>query len=86
MLQLAVLAAGRPRIAEARLLRKAGERPLPRMLEEEAACRPMRRIEPRLGSAPAPARMMNILEVEGKREAAARLSSPHHEAGGHPSG
>jgi hypothetical protein len=30
--------------------------------------------------------MMNILEAEGRREAAARLASPHHKAGSHPSG
>jgi hypothetical protein len=29
--------------------------------------------------------MMNILEAEGRREAAARLASPHHKAGDHPS-
>jgi hypothetical protein len=29
---------------------------------------------------------MNILKAEGRREAIARLASPHHEAGGHPSG
>jgi hypothetical protein len=28
--------------------------------------------------------MMNILEAEGREEAAARLASLHHEAGGHP--
>jgi hypothetical protein len=30
--------------------------------------------------------MMNILEAEGRREAAARFASPHHKAGSHPSG
>jgi hypothetical protein len=29
--------------------------------------------------------MMNILEAEGRREAAAQLASPHYKAGGHPS-
>jgi hypothetical protein len=53
------------------------------MLKEEAACRPMREVEPQLGAPPSPARMMNILEAEGGAEAAARLASPHHEAGGH---
>jgi hypothetical protein len=33
---------------------------------------------------PSPARIMNILEAEGRREAAARLASPHHKAGSHP--
>jgi hypothetical protein len=39
-----------------------------------------------LGAPSSPAWMMNILEAEGRREAAARLAYPHHEAGGHPSG
>jgi hypothetical protein len=38
---------------------------------------------PRLGTLPSPARMMNILEAEGRAEAAARLTFPHHQAGGH---
>ena len=59
---------------------------LPQMLEEEAGRQPARKAEPRLGSPSSPAQMMNILEAEGRREAAARLASPHHEAGGHPSG
>jgi hypothetical protein len=36
------------------------------------------------GSLPAPARLMKILEAEGRAEAAARLASPHHRTGGHP--
>jgi hypothetical protein len=58
---------------------------LPRMLEEEAGRQPMRKAEPQLGSPSSPARMMNILEAEGRGEAAARLASLHHKAGGHPS-
>jgi hypothetical protein len=58
---------------------------LPRMLEEEVGRQPTRKAEPRLGSPSSPARMMNILEAEGRREAAARLASPHHKAGGHTS-
>jgi hypothetical protein len=54
------------------------------MLEEEAGHQPMRRAGPRLGSPSTPARMMNILEAKGRGEAAARLASLHHEAGGHP--
>jgi hypothetical protein len=54
------------------------------MLEEEAGRQPMRRAGPRLGSPSTPARMMNILEAEGRGEAAAQLASLHHEAGGHP--
>jgi hypothetical protein len=34
----------------------------------------------------ASARMTKILEVEGGAEAAARLASPHHQAGDHPYG
>jgi hypothetical protein len=56
------------------------------MLKEEAACRPMREVEPRLSLPSATARMMNILEAEGGAEAAARLASPHHKAGDHPYG
>jgi hypothetical protein len=85
--QLSAPTPGRPHGAEVHLLHMVGE-PLssPRMLEEEAGYWPMWEAEPRLGSPSAPARMMNILEAEGRREAAARLASPHHEAGGHPSG
>jgi hypothetical protein len=53
------------------------------MLKEEAACRPMREVEPWLSSPSATARMMNNLEAEGGAEAATRLASPHHEAYGH---
>jgi hypothetical protein len=56
------------------------------MLEEEAGHQPIRRVGPRLNPPPTTARMMNILEAEGGREAVARLASPHHKAGGHPLG
>jgi hypothetical protein len=39
---------------------------LPRMLEEEAGRQPMRKAGPQLGSPSSPARMMNILEAEGR--------------------
>jgi hypothetical protein len=58
---------------------------LPRSLREGAGCRP-RGGRPRLAAPSSPARMMNILEAEGGAEAAARLASPHHEAGGHRPG
>jgi hypothetical protein len=58
---------------------------LPRMLEEEAGRQPMQKAGPQLGSPSSPARMMNILEAEGKGEAAARVASLHHKDGGHPS-
>jgi hypothetical protein len=38
---------------------------LPRMLKEEAGRQPTRKVGPQLGSPSTPARMMNILEVEG---------------------
>jgi hypothetical protein len=56
------------------------------MLKEEAACRPMREVEPQLSLPSAITRMMNILEAEGGAEAVARLASPHHEAYGHHPG
>jgi hypothetical protein len=59
---------------------------LPRMLEEEAGHQPMRKMGPQLGSPSSPARMMNILEAEGRGEATARLASLHHKAGSHPCG
>jgi hypothetical protein len=58
---------------------------LPQMLEEEAGRQPMRKAGPQLGSPSTPARMMNILEAEGRREVAAWLASLHHKASGHPS-
>jgi hypothetical protein len=83
--QLTAPAADRPRIAKVRLLRKASERPSPRMMEEEAGRQPLRRAGPQLGSPSSLARMMNILEAED-RGAAARLASLHHKAGSHPCG
>jgi hypothetical protein len=58
---------------------------LPRTLREEASRYPHGG-GPQLGTPSSLARMMNILEAEGRREAAARLASPHHKAGSHPSG
>jgi hypothetical protein len=54
------------------------------MLEEEAGHQLMQEAEPQLGSLSTPARLMNILEAEGRGEAAARLASLHHKTGGHP--
>jgi hypothetical protein len=59
---------------------------LPLMLEEKADRQPMRRTRPQLGLPSSPARMMNILEAEGKGEATARLALPHHKADGHHPG
>jgi hypothetical protein len=66
------------------LLHKAGGRPSPPNVE--AGRQPMRKAGHRLGLPSSPARMMNILEAEGKGEAMARLALPHHKAGGHHPG
>jgi hypothetical protein len=54
----------------------------PQKLEEEAGRRPTRRQAPAQPGL-RPARMMKILEAEGRAEAAARLASPHHQIDGH---
>jgi hypothetical protein len=59
---------------------------LPRTLGEEKGHRPTRRWPPHLVRSSASARMMKILEAEGGAEVAARLASPHHQAGDHPYG
>jgi hypothetical protein len=53
------------------------------MLRERLTHEPAREEELRLSPAPAPARMMNILEAEGGTKIAAQLTSPHTGAGGH---
>jgi hypothetical protein len=53
------------------------------MMEEEAGRQPTQRVGPQLGSPSSPTRMMNILEAEGRGEAAARLASLNHKAGSH---
>jgi hypothetical protein len=58
---------------------------LPRSLREGAGHCP-RGGGPRLGAPSSPARMMNILEAEGRGEATARLALPRHEACGHHPG
>jgi hypothetical protein len=57
----------------------------PRSLREGAGRCP-RGHRPRLGAPSSPARMMNILEAECRREATARLALPRHEACGHHPG
>jgi hypothetical protein len=54
---------------------------LPRMLKEEAGRPPIRKAGHQLGLPSSPARMMNILEAEGKGEATARLALPRLEKG-----
>jgi hypothetical protein len=58
------------------------DRPSLRSLREGAGHRP-RRGRPQLGTLPSPALVMKILEAEGGAEAAARLTFPHHQTGGH---
>jgi hypothetical protein len=53
------------------------------MLKERVTHEPVQEVELRLTSPSAPARMMKILEAEGRAEAATRLASPHHQTGGH---
>jgi hypothetical protein len=55
---------------------------LPRSLREGAGRFPHGG-GPRLGAPSSPARMMNILEAEGRGEATTWLALPHHEAYGH---
>jgi hypothetical protein len=55
---------------------------LPRSLREGAGRCPCGG-GPRLGAPSTPARMMNILEAEGRGEATSRLALPRHEACGH---
>jgi hypothetical protein len=61
------------------------ERPPPPNTEGRSGPLPTRRRVPTRRTL-LPAWMMNILEAEGRREAAARFASPHHKAGSHPSG
>jgi hypothetical protein len=58
------------------------DRPSLRSLREGAGHRP-RRGRPQLGTLPSPALVMKILEAEGGAEAAAWLTFPHHQTGGH---
>jgi hypothetical protein len=58
---------------------------LPRSLREGVGRCP-RGGRPRLGTPPSLARMMNIIEAEGRGRATARLALPHHEAYGHHPG
>jgi hypothetical protein len=53
------------------------------MPKERLTHKPAREVELRLSPASAPARMMNILEAEGRTKIAAWLASPHPGAGGH---
>jgi hypothetical protein len=53
------------------------------MLREKVTHELARKVELRLSPASDPARMMKILEVEGRTKIAAWLASPHHRTGGH---
>jgi hypothetical protein len=52
-------------------------------LEEEVVRRPTQKVEPRLVSLPAPARVTNTLNTEGGTGITTRFASPHPGAGGH---
>jgi hypothetical protein len=82
---LATPVVSQPHVLEVRLLRMNSERPTPPNTEGRSEPLPTWRWAPTRHTLP-PARMINILEVEGRREAIARLASPHHKAGSHPSG
>jgi hypothetical protein len=75
-----------PRIAGGRLLRRAGGCPSPPNAGGRSGSPAHAEGGPRLGAPSSPARMMNILEAEGRGEATARLALPHHEACGHHPG
>jgi hypothetical protein len=75
-----------PRIAGGRLLRRAGGCPSPPNVGGRSGSPAHAGSRTQLGAPSSPARMMNILEAEGRVEAAARLASPHHKAGDHPYG
>ena len=52
-------------------------------LKIEVVRRPAQKVEPRLASLPAPARMTSTLDAEGGIGITTRLASPHPGAGGH---
>jgi hypothetical protein len=53
------------------------------MLKGRLTHEPAREVELWLSPTSAPARMMNILEAEGRTKIAAWLAPPHPETGGH---
>jgi hypothetical protein len=75
-----------PRIAGGRLLRRAGGCPSPPNAGGRSGSPAHAGGRTQLGAPSSPARMMNILEAEGRAEAAAQLASPHHMAGDYPYG
>jgi hypothetical protein len=68
------------------LLRKAGGRPSPPNAEGRSGSPAHTEGRTPTRLALPPARMMNILEAEGKGEATTLLALPHHKTGGHHSG
>jgi hypothetical protein len=68
-----------------RLLRKAGERPSPPNARGRSGSPAHAEGRAPTRLALPPARMMNILEAEGRGEATARLALLHHKADGHHS-
>jgi hypothetical protein len=85
-LEVTTPAVDQPHAVQVRAAGRASGRLLPRTPQERATRRPTREAERRLSPVPTPARMMNILEAEGGTKIAARLASPHHQAGGHHPG
>jgi hypothetical protein len=75
-----------PRIAGERLLRKAGGCPSPPNVGGRSGSPAHTGGKTQLGAPSSPARMMNIIEAEGRGEATTRLALPHHEAYGHHPG
>jgi hypothetical protein len=84
MRQLTVPIAGRPRVAEVRLLRKAGEHPSPPNARGRSG-------SPAHAEGRTPTRLAFHPSEDDKslklraRRGATRLASLHHKAGGHPS-
>jgi hypothetical protein len=85
-LEVTTPAVVQPLVIEVRAVRRASERLHPQTPWEGATRGPARKVERRLGMAPAPAGMMNILEAEGGTKIAAWLALPHLETGGHHPG
>jgi hypothetical protein len=65
------LRSGRDRVAEVRLLHKAGDHPFPPNAGGRDGHQPMWEVKPRLSSFPATARFMNILEAKNRWKSAA---------------
>jgi hypothetical protein len=74
-----------PRMAGGRL-RRAGRCPSPPNARGRKGSPTHAEATPHSVRSSVSARMTKILEAEGRAEVAARLASPHHQAGNHPYG